>query len=441
MEPMKEPLRLNSFFAGIGGFDLGLARSGVEIAFHCEIDPFCRSVLKRHWPDTAEVRDIKRVEAKDLPDAEIWSGGFPCQDVSVARGWLGRDGLKGKRSGLFHVFLDLISERLPKVVLLENVTGLLNSHDGLDFETVLKSLTDLGYGVAWRVLNSRYFGAPQSRPRVFVVAWHGSPTRAIHSLYEESASPWPAHERAGFLTPCERTASGASVPEVAYCLAATSGRHTGTDWSRSYISYDDRVRRLTPPECEGLQGFPKGWTLPEPEMELAETELDSFRYAALGNAVCVPVVEWIAKRVVKQRIERIRTEPATVDLLAPFQTNDPKTLLQLGEVKHARGKFKWSSGGFAWKGKCLLTAVSPSPLKPIKRLFVDILEHDSVSEGHFLSPNAAEGILRRVRGQNRTLFAPLDQALRRLASSQQESPSVPEIHPTFPAWEPSTTCV
>lgn len=438
---MKKSLRLNSFFAGIGGFDLGLARSGVEVTFHCEIDPFCRSVLKRHWPDTVEMADIKKVRAENLPDAEIWSGGFPCQDVSVARGWLGRDGLKGKRSGLFHVFLDLISKRLPRVVLLENVTGLLNSHDGLDFEIVLKSLTNLGYGVAWRVLNSRYFGAPQSRPRVFLVAWHASPTRAIRSLYEESASPWPAHERAGFLTPCKRTAAGALVPEVAYCLAATSGRHTGTDWSRSYVSYHDRVRRLTPPECEGLQGFPKGWTLPEPDMELAETELDSLRYAALGNAVCVPVVEWIAERVVKQWRERIRTEPATVDLLAPFPTNEPKTLLRLGEVKQARGKFKWSSGGFAWKGDCLLTAVSPAPVSSITRLFAEVLEHDSVNEKHFLSANAAEGILRRVRGQKRTLFSPLYQALCHLAEPQEKSFPQPETQPVFPNWGPSMSCV
>ena len=438
---MKEPLKLNSFFAGIGGFDLGLSRAGVEIAFHCEIDPFCRSVLKRHWPDTPEVADIKKVKTKELPEAEIWSGGFPCQDVSVARGWLGRDGLKGKRSGLFHVFLDLIAERLPKVVLLENVTGLLNSHDGLDFEIVLKSLTDLGYGVAWRVLNSRYFGAPQSRPRVFLVAWHGSPTRAVRSLYEETASSWPAHERAGFLTPCKRTSSGAIVPEVAYCLAATSGRHTGTDWSRSYVSYRDRVRRLTPPECEGLQGFPKGWTLPEPDMKLAETELDSLRYAALGNAVCVPVVEWIAKRVAKQWQERVRTEPATIDLLSPFPTDEPKTLLRLGKVKQSRGKFKWSSGGFAWKGDSLLSSVSPAPVNQIPSLFVDVLEHDSVSEKHFISPNAAEGILRRVRSQQRTLFAPLHDALCQLAASQEKPSSQLTPEPAMPEFELSMSYV
>jgi len=437
---MKQKLKLNSFFAGIGGFDLGFSRSGFDIGFHCEINKFCRSVLKRHWPKTAEAPDITRVDAAELPEADIWSGGFPCQDVSVARGWLGREGLKGKRSGLFHTFLDLIAARLPKVVILENVTGLLNSHDGLDFELVLKSLTDLGYGVSWRVLNSRYFGAPQSRPRVFVCAWYGSPSKAIRSLYEAEICTRPTNERAGFLTACKPTESGAIVPEIAYCLAATSGRHTGTDWSRSYVSYYDRVRRLTPPECEGLQGFPKGWTLPEPQLRLAENELDSFRYAALGNAVCVPVVQWIAKRIKREWNKADSAEFSILDPMVRFPTDQPKTLLKLGDLKKTLGKFKWSSGGYAWNGDCILTSVSPAPVKPITSYFVDILEHDSVSEGHYLSPNAAEGILRRVRGQERTLFAPLDEALERLANSQQNIKSEPEPSFAFPDCELSLAC-
>jgi DNA (cytosine-5)-methyltransferase 1 len=193
------------------------------------------------------------------------------------------------------------------------------------------------------------------------------------------------------------------------------------------------VRRLTPPECEGLQGFPKGWTLPEPHINLAENELDSLRYAALGNAVCVPVVEWIGKRIKKEWNRKATAEIAAADILTPFPTDRPKTHLQLGEVQGALGRFKWSSGGFAWKGDCILTSVSPSPVKPVTRLFADILEHRSVSEGHFLSPNAAEGILRRVRGQGRTLFAPLEQALQRLADSQVNS--VRETEAPFPFME------
>ena len=436
---MKKRLKLNSFFAGIGGFDLGFERAGVDPLFQCEISPFCRSVLRRHWSDCELALDITGLSTDEIPQADIWTGGFPCQDVSVARGSMGREGLKGKRSGLFHIFSDLIAESLPRVVLLENVTGLLSSHDGLDFEVVLKNLTDLGYGVAWRVLNSRYFGAPQSRPRVFICAWYGSSTRAVRCLYEDSVSPWPVHERAGFLTPCPPTASGAIVPEVAYCLAATSGRHTGTDWSRSYVSYSDCVRRLTPPECEGLQGFPKGWTVPQPDIKLAENELDSLRYEALGNAVCVPVVEWIANRLNSEWDKKGHREIAVLDMLLPFPTDKPKSHLRLGDVKNARGKFKWSTGGYAWKGDCILASVSPAPIKPVSRLFVDVLEHDSVSSGHFLSSNAAEGILRRVRGQGRILFAPLEKALDRLARKECEEISPEDLVLTFGDKEMSVT--
>jgi DNA (cytosine-5)-methyltransferase 1 len=438
---MKRTLKLNSFFAGIGGFDLGLSRAGIEVGFHCEISPFCRSVLKRHWPDAAEAPDITTIDPDSLPEAEIWSGGFPCQDVSVARGWLGRDGLRGKRSGLFHAFLELIAARLPKIVILENVTGLLSSHDGLDFELILKGLTDLGYGVSWRILNSRYFGAPQSRPRVFVCAWYKSPARAIRVLYEPKVSAWPTNERAGFLTACEQATSGAIVPEVAYCLAATSGRHTGTDWSRSYVSYHDRVRRLTPPECEGLQGFPTNWTLPEPNMRIGQNELDSLRYAALGNAVSVPVVEWIARRIKKEWNRKYETETVSVNLLTPFPTDRPKAILNYGDVEAANGKFKWSSGGFAWKDKCLLTSVSPAPQTRVVSRLVDVLENDSVGDRHFLSSNAAEGILRRVRGQGRTLFEPLDQALQRLAETDRLSPPTRRVPISINQNELPLSCV
>ena len=293
----KSKLTVNSFFAGIGGFELGFQRSGIRPAFHCEIQRYCNSVLQRHWPKTPCVGDILKVTADSIPSADVWCGGFPCQDVSVARGWLGRDGLKGKNTGLFYPFAELVKAKLPPVVVMENVTGLLNSHDGRDFAVILQTFQELGYGVAWRVLNTRYFGAPQSRPRVYICAWRNSARQAFDVLFEAGATFHPENQRLGFLrqTTCKKT--GAHVPEVAFCLAATSGRHTGTDWSRSYISYHDEVRRLTPTECERLQGFPEGWTLPNEDFHLSDDAIDTLRYHAIGNAVSVPVVEWVAGRL------------------------------------------------------------------------------------------------------------------------------------------------
>ena len=108
---------------------------------------------------------------------------FPCQDVSLARA-RPRAGLRGQRSGLFFPFAKLVSEALPQVIVIENVPGLLTSHGGEDFGIVLNKLTNLGYGVAWRILNSCHFGVPQSRPRLFLVASINGLMPALRILFD-----------------------------------------------------------------------------------------------------------------------------------------------------------------------------------------------------------------------------------------------------------------
>jgi hypothetical protein len=115
-------------------------------------------VLKRHWPNIQIASDVRELGSGDVPFAEIWCAGFPCQDLSLARTPHGRNGLRGTESSLFFKFRELVERHLPSIILIENVSGLLNSHGGADFTTLLLSLVDLGYGVSWRVLNSRYFG-------------------------------------------------------------------------------------------------------------------------------------------------------------------------------------------------------------------------------------------------------------------------------------------
>lgn len=310
-EPRQPKIRVASFFAGIGGFDLGFENVGMETVWQCEKKEFCLDILEKHWPDVERVDDIQGVEPNDIPDAEVWAGGFPCQDVSLAR--MGpRSGLRGKQSGLFYDFAELIAARRPQVVVLENVAALLSSHDGRDFAVILRTLADIGYGLAWRVLDSRYFGIPQSRSRVFVVGALGDAASAGQVLFEpecgdrdseksrsdgkKSVSPFAisvGNPQQGF------------VKKLAHCLYAESARHTGTDWSRNYVSYPEgRVRRLTPLETERLQGFPDGWTMPTHEMPNQDS-LDSARYHACGNAVSVPVAEWIGQRIVDVMGERL----------------------------------------------------------------------------------------------------------------------------------------
>lgn len=415
---------VNSFFAGIGGFDLAFERAGFDITFQCEKDKFCQSVLQRHWPNVALRPDISVLTAADVPKARVWTGGFPCQDLSMARTPHGhRHGLKGAQSGLFFHLLELMSVHLPEVVLIENVAGLLTSHKGEDFKTLLTELTALGYGVAWRVLNARYFGAPQSRPRVFICAWHRSPERAAKALFEDVRAVQPKHERAGFVTPCDPTPSGAVVPQVSFCVSATSGRHTGLDWARSYVSYRRAVRRLTPVECERLQGLPDNWTYPDVSFKVPVRGIDTERYHAAGNAVCVPVAEWVARRIYSTLATgnevRLGGKVSEKRLRA--------TAMEFGEEKARCFSIsnnelppKWASGGLAFRDLLVDAPFATAPRKPVASKFSSVVEERTVDRRYYISPNAAQGIVRRVDKMGRSLFPPLDAAIRHLASTTEK---------------------
>jgi DNA (cytosine-5)-methyltransferase 1 len=307
------PLKVASFFSGIGGFDLGLERGGFEVTMQCEIDPFCNQILEKHWPKVPRFNNIREISNAEIPLSDVWVGGFPCQDVSLAR-MAQRPGLKGRQSRLFHEFSRLIEEGRPRVFVIENVPGLRSSHGGRDFQAVIQKLAEFGYGVGWRVLNSRYFGVPQSRQRVFIVGCYRDGRGPAEILFEserrsgDDAANGSNGSKA--LSPFKKSVGNARkgpiVPALAYCLYACSARHTGTDWSRNYVSYPDgRVRRLLAVECERMQGFPIDWTLPlNPPSD--PDRLDSLRYKALGNAVTVNVAEWLAERIAKYLLARER---------------------------------------------------------------------------------------------------------------------------------------
>lgn len=234
-----------------------------------------------------------------------------------------RSGLRGPQSGLFHDFMRLVREGLPRAIILENVHGLLSSHEGRDFDIVLKALDELGYGVAWRVLNSKDFGVPQQRRRVYVVAVHRDPGSAAEILFEPECGDWnPSPRRSNgkkapslFQTVIGNSRKGPLVKSIAHCIYAESARHTGTDWSRNYVWYPDgRVRRFTPNEVERAQGFPDDWTFPRHMDGFAADKIDSLRYHAVGNAVTPQVAEWLGKRLAaaleKTRVEIPRQEAA-----------------------------------------------------------------------------------------------------------------------------------
>lgn len=301
----QQQLKMASFFSGIGGFDLGFERAGFKTVFQCEFNAFCNQVLERHWPDVPRSKDIREVSyAENIPASDVWTGGFPCQDVSLAR-MAPRMGLKGAKSGLFFEFARLLKDGRPGVVVIENVPGLLSSHEGKDFQIILQTLAELGYCVGWRVLNSKNFGVPQSRQRVFIVGCYRNRRGPGAILFEPERSAGDSETNgqngaqavSPFKTVVGDTRKGPLTPQIAYCVYACSARHTGTDWSRNYVSYPDgRVRRYIPKECELVQGFPADWTVVKNREQDPDKD-DTLRYQAVGNAVTVPVAEWIARKV------------------------------------------------------------------------------------------------------------------------------------------------
>ena len=166
-------MRFFDFFSGIGGFRLGMEMAGHECVGHCEIDKFANmSYMAMHKPKDTEVYfgDIRTVDPWDMPECEIYCGGFPCQSFSIAGKRLGFEDTRGT---LFFEIMRIAKERHPRYLFLENVKGLLN-HDGRGtFETIIRTMDELGYGVEWQVLNSRYFGVPQNRERVFIIGHLG----------------------------------------------------------------------------------------------------------------------------------------------------------------------------------------------------------------------------------------------------------------------------
>jgi DNA (cytosine-5)-methyltransferase 1 len=340
-----------SLFSGIGGFDFALERLGFICDTVCEIDKQAQTVLRRHFPHARLIDDVRKVgkESHERKSVDLICGGFPCQDVSIAGE---RAGLAGKRSGLWFEFARIIDELEPQWLVIENVPGLLSSNHGRDFAEIIQWLVKRGYGVCWRVLDAQYFGVPQRRRRVFIVASFGN-GRSAEVLFEREGSAGyfdqGGTKEKDIARPLTASPSASGrydasnetfLPVVADTITSMYSRNRGASAGNSSKTHNlfaigalqahskahghamttqqaaesgqmivgslhngtpgrdasdagnghlvGGVRRLTPLECERLQGFPDGWT---------DGQSDSARYRQLGNAVAVPVVSWLAERI------------------------------------------------------------------------------------------------------------------------------------------------
>lgn len=290
-------MKVASFFSGIGGFDLGFERAGMKVVFQSEINNFCRKVLKKHWPDVKLAGDINNLNAHDIPKADLWCGGFPCQDVSLANQGK-RKGLNGDRSGLFFKFAELIEEKKPKWIVVENVPGLLNSNMGEDFKVVIKTLDELGYISAWRILDAKYFGTPQRRRRIYIVSSYrkDSSTRVLFDRRTIENVPEKGKNKEGFPSPQngfqDENASLFAIQHACIGRKPEAGpqskgwRSDGETWTLDSRGSADVV-------CTTTNPFRMRKT------SRLSKRMDGNRYRAIGNAVSVPVVEWLGKQIVK----------------------------------------------------------------------------------------------------------------------------------------------
>ncbi|MBK6896066.1 MAG: DNA (cytosine-5-)-methyltransferase [Alphaproteobacteria bacterium] len=294
-------MRFASFFAGIGGFDLGFQRAGMTPVFHCEIDPYCQKVLKRHWPEVPLHGDILTLKEFDIPQADLWAGGWPCQDVSHAN--TQRKGIGGERSGLFFQLAHLAGKLKPKWLVLENVSGLLSSDEGCAFESVIDELEKIGYLGVWFTCNTLDTGLPHNRERVFFIGSYrsesayqfysnGGELLRDHSAGEESRkrrqtrsyfsekfisnTPLLVQRRGGF--------GYTKAKSYSPTIRAQTGKHQGGHTDRPILCGQeldlDRVRET--------DGVPRG--------------MDGRRGRFIGNAVAPPIAEFIGRKILEIEI-------------------------------------------------------------------------------------------------------------------------------------------
>ena len=325
-------MKFIDFFAGIGGFREGLEREDNECVGWCEFDKFKQQAYKTVHNTEGEWfnADITDVQPKELPKAELYTGGFPCQSFSIAGN---RGGFEDTRGTLFFEIARLAKERQPKYLLLENVRGLLSHDGGKTFATILQTLWDIGYDIQWEVLNSKDFSTeeypvPQNRERIFIVGHlRGEPRpevfpirRKTKNVIKRNVEELGAKTGLYFINEprfgeyekskiAQTVKVGGDIGKVVKPVITPerlnkrqNGRRFKEDGEPSFtvtaqdrhgVLYKNKIRKLTPLETFRLQGFPDEWYY----KCRAEGISDSQMYRAAGDAVTVNVVQEIGKRL------------------------------------------------------------------------------------------------------------------------------------------------
>ena len=318
----KDKLKIASFFAGVGGIDLGFEQTGCfRTAYANEIDPYPVKTFELNFDVQADRRDIRQVAPEDVPDVDGYVFGFPCQAFSVAGYRQGFDDEKG-RGNLFFEVMRLVHTKHPRFLLAENVKNLVGHDGGHTFAVILEALQAEGYSAQYKVLNAMEYGnTPQNRERIYIAAFRNEADCRRFSFPD----PVPLTKTLTDIIDFE-----SRMPEKYYY---TPGRYKGDiyeqleeamddpgavyQWRRKYVRKNMSgvvptltanqgegghnvcliktkygIRKMTPRECFNAQGFPKDFALPE---DMADSRL----YKQAGNSVCVGVINRIAGQIAK----------------------------------------------------------------------------------------------------------------------------------------------
>lgn len=308
-----------SFFAGVGGIDLGFEEQGFRTIYADEFDAKARETFALNFPEvTLDSRDIREVFASEVPTVDIIVGGFPCQSFSIEGYQQGFQDETG-RGTLFFELARIIKVKQPRAIFLENVKNLLHHDKGNTLRLILKTLEDLGYFVTYQVMNAAEYGnLPQGRERIYIVGFKDKGafecftfpqkldlTKSVFDVIDFKGKVEEQYYYRGYKPyyPLLRDniVSVGSIYEyrrgntirenksgVVPTLLASMG--TGGNNVPLILTEDGEIRKLTPRECFNTQGFPSSYKFPE---KMANSHL----YKQAGNSVAVPVVSRIAKQI------------------------------------------------------------------------------------------------------------------------------------------------
>lgn len=289
-------LRVFSTFSGVGGLDRPFHDDKrFRVVAHCEIDKFASSVLSHHFPLTPNLGDITKLTR--VPDFDVLIGGFPCTDISFQGK---QKGFEGKESSLFKILIPIIRTKMPKYILLENVEALLSSKFSMEFNYVIRSLNEAGYGTCYDVFDSSDYGVAQQRKRVLIFGIRkdvGEPSgHSLHALIKENEIEnkerrvkkpsnmvsWSRSTRTAHIDHRIRTDGLANT--------CTTGKGCNGFSTGNFIIEGKNIRIPTPDECEQLMGWPVGWT----KLGVMDGKniaiSDSQRFQMIGNGVVSNII-------------------------------------------------------------------------------------------------------------------------------------------------------